>query len=168
MAQLDLDALKEAIVFAEKNLSGPCRRLFMAHVVEAMGAGGQRLAEEKLGWNRETIRKGTSELHSGKIDIDHRRFNGPKPSIDARLPQLRQDIKELVEPHIQQDPSFTSTRLYCTTSVADVVRMLIDVKGYRDEELPSNESIRRILNDMDYTLRKVRKCVPKKRAPKRT
>jgi hypothetical protein len=33
----------------------------MAEVVQALGRGGQRLAESILGWNRKTIRKGALE-----------------------------------------------------------------------------------------------------------
>ena len=39
-------------------LKGSQKRLFLARTVKAMGRGGQRWAEEHLGWSRVTIRKG--------------------------------------------------------------------------------------------------------------
>src|SRR4051812_15743777 len=53
------------LIDAAKALKGSPKRLFMAKTVRAMGRGGQRWAEEHLGWCRDTIRKGTHELRSG-------------------------------------------------------------------------------------------------------
>jgi hypothetical protein len=50
---------------AFKLLKGASRRLFMASVVVQLEKGGQRLAEQELGWNRDLIRKGVCELKSG-------------------------------------------------------------------------------------------------------
>ncbi len=158
-----LGTFRESLILAANNLSGAVRRAFMANVVEALGSGGQREAERVLGWNRETIRKGVSELRSGHPSVDHRRFNGPGRSVEVRLPRLRDDIRDIVEPNLQQDPKFTSARLYCRLSVAGIVGALIEHKGYSPLKLPSDESFRRLLNDMEYTLRKVRKCKPLKR-----
>jgi hypothetical protein len=48
------------------------------------------------------------------------------------------------------------------------VELLIDTKGYTDLELPSNETIRNIINAEGYKLRKVQKTKPKKESPKPT
>jgi hypothetical protein len=48
------------------------------------------------------------------------------------------------------------------------VALLIEKKGYMDLELPSNETIRNILNAEGYTLRKVQKTKPKKRSRRPT
>jgi hypothetical protein len=135
----------------------------MAMAVEALGRGGQRLAQHLLGWDRDTIRKGASEWRSGDPGIDWRRFNGPKPSIIVRLPDLRNDLREIVEPNVHADPKLTSDRLYCR--VAGIVGALIEHKGYRSVDLPSDESIRKMLDDMGYCMRKVRKSKPSKKIP---
>jgi len=59
------DEFKSVFMETAKVLEGSDRRIFMARVVKALGRGGQRYAEEELGWNRVTIRKGTQELESG-------------------------------------------------------------------------------------------------------
>ena len=47
-------------------LKGSVRRMFMAETVQQLGPGGASIAEEKLGWNRGTIRKGQYELETLK------------------------------------------------------------------------------------------------------
>jgi len=47
-------------------LRGTDRRQLMARVVNRMGHDGQSFAEEVLGWNRGTVRKGQGELLSGQ------------------------------------------------------------------------------------------------------
>ena len=146
-------------------MSGAPRRAFMAMVAVMFGPGGQRRAHRELGFDRDVIRKGAAEVRAGKPDIDFRRFNGPAPSIDKRLPDLRKHIREIVEPHLHADPKLASDRIYCRLSVAGIVSALMEHKGYSSTELPSNESIRRMLNAMGYTLRKVRKSKPLKKVP---
>ena len=46
------EAVKDLLVQTAKTLKGSGRRLFMARTVQALGEGGQRLAERELGWNR--------------------------------------------------------------------------------------------------------------------
>ncbi len=48
----------------------------------------------------------------------------------------------------------------------EVRRQLIKQFGYSDEELPSAETIRRRLNDLGYTLKRVLKTKPVKKSPR--
>ncbi len=159
--------IRNALKNAAAKLKGHARRVFMADVVRDLGRGGQRQAQAAFGWSRDTIRKGEHELGSGIECIDARSATGAKP-IDTRLPNLRQDIRDLVDGQSQADPRFESERVYCKLSAAKVVGLLIERKGYTDLELPSNETIRNILNAEGYTLRKVQKTKPKKRSPRPT
>jgi len=134
----------------------------MAEVVKGLGIGGQSLAERELGWNRRTIGKGMRELNSGQAIEDGYQRSGRK-RVEAKMPHLSEDIRGLVESPTQTDPSFKSSRLYCRMSAAQVRRQLIEQKGYQDETLPSVETIRRRLNEMGYTLKRVVKAKPQKR-----
>jgi hypothetical protein len=136
----------------------------MAEVVKGLGVGGQTLAEREMGWNRRTIRKGTKELESGQPIVDGFASSGRK-RIEAKLPNIIEDIKSLVDPQSQTDPSFKSTRLYTRITSSEVRRQLIDQKGYSDEELPSPETIRRRLNELGYTLKRVIKSKPINKIP---
>ena len=52
------EEVKALLLNTAKDLRGSARRRLMARTVQALGGGGQRLAERELGWNRGTIRKG--------------------------------------------------------------------------------------------------------------
>ncbi len=156
------EALGSLFQETAEQLPGSARRQFMAKVVQGLGVGGQTLAEQALGWNRGTIRQGMPELVSGIAIEDQFHLRGRK-RIEAQLPQLLEDIRVIVEPHSQADPTLKSERLYTRLSAAEVRRQLILQKGYRDEDLPSCEVIRQRLNAMNYHLKRVVKAKPQKR-----
>ncbi len=158
------EALKSLFRDTAEQLKGTARRQFMAKVVQGLGIGGQTLAEQELDWNRGTIRKGMQELTSGVAIQDQFHLRGRK-RVEEQLPQLLDDIRAIVEPHSQADPTLKSERLYTRISAAEVRRQLIAQKGYRDEDLPSDEVIRQRLNEMNYCLRRVVKAKPQKRIP---
>lgn len=159
--------LRIVILAADKELTGAARRRFMAKVVRALGPGGQRRAEEVLGWDRGTIRKGEHELRSGIECLDGRAGN-KREDVHDRLPELRGDIKAIVDCWSQTDPRFHTEERYSRLSVPEVVERLIRDKGYEDTELPSNETIRKVMHQLGYRLRKVQKAKPKKKSPKPT
>ena len=47
--------LKTIFIETAQELKGYASRIFKAKVVKGLGKGGQRRAEEELGWNRGTI-----------------------------------------------------------------------------------------------------------------
>ena len=142
-------------------LKGHERRVFMARVVKTLGRGGQRQAERELGWDRAVIRRGKHELDSGMRWIEAYSARGRKRAAE-HLPNLLTDIAAIVDGQSQTDPTFESTRLYPRLSAAAVRQALITQKGYRDVDLPSEETIRVKLNDLGYGLRRVQKSVPQK------
>lgn len=142
-------------------LKGADRRQFMAQVVMLMGSGGQRRAERKLGWTRDTIRKGVRELETGCVCVDDFSSRGRKP-IEEKFPSLLDDIKNIVEPVCQTDPTFHSTQLYSPITAKEVRKRLIEFKGYLEDEIPSVTTINRKMNQLGYRLKKVAKCEPKK------
>jgi hypothetical protein len=149
------------LIDAAKALRGSPRRLFMAQTVRAMGRGGQRWAQEHLGWCRDTIRKGTHELRSGMTCVDAFSARRRKPA-EEHLPRLLDDIRDLVDGQCQADPRFQTDRLFIRISAAEVRRRLIATKGYSDAELPTQQTINRKLNLLGFRLTKVAKCRPQK------
>ena len=156
------DELKALFIDTAKTLKGSDRRIFMARVVKILGKGGQRRATRELNWNRGTIRKGTRELESGFICRDAFSARGRKPA-EEHLSHLLDDIEAIADTQSQTDPTFKTTRLYTRLSAAEVRRQLILQKGYSDDELPSEETIRVKLNQLGYELRSVRKSCPQKK-----
>ncbi len=139
-------------------------RTFMAQVVKLLGKGGQRRAERELNWNRGTIRKGMHELESGIACIDAFSARGRKRA-EERLPNLLNDIEASADEQSQTDPTFKTTRLYTRISAKEVRKQLILQKGYTDDELPSEETIRVKLNALGYQLRSVQKSRPQRKIP---
>src|SRR4051794_34242004 len=84
------------LIDTAKTLKGHQRRLFMAKSVKALGRGGQRWAEDHLGWSRVTIRKGMHELNSGMTCVDASSARRRKRA-EEHLPRLLDDIREAVK-----------------------------------------------------------------------
>ena len=156
--------LKALFIETAKTLKGSARRLFQARAVKALEKGGQRCAEAELNWNRGTIRKGTHEPESGFTREDAFSARGRKRA-EEHLPNLLDDIEAIADGQSQTDPTFQTTRLYTRLSAAEVRRQLIEQKGYSDDELPSEETIRVKLNQLGYQLKSVQKSRPKKKIP---
>lgn len=144
-----------------KVLKGSDRRVFMARIVKLLGEGGQSYAEQRLGWNRRTIRKGMHELESGVRCIDNFGARGRKRA-EEHLANLLADMRAIVDSQSQTDPTFRTTRLYTRLSAAEVRRQLIEQKGYQDETLPTISTLTVKLNAMGYRLRQVQKSRPPK------
>lgn len=155
------EEVKVLLLTTAKELKGSGRRMFMARTVQALGPGGQRLAERELGWNRGTIRKGRHEVKRGIVCVDAFLSRGRKRSED-HLPNLLNDITAIVDSQSQADPQFRTTRLYTRLTAAEVRRQLIAQKGYSDEELPTAETISSKLNALGYFPKKVAKSQPQK------
>ena len=105
------EEVKALLLNTAQELKGSARRMFMARTVQALGEGGQRLAERELNWNCGTIRKGMHEVESGRMCLDGFRLRGRKRSED-HLPNLLKDITAIVDGQSQADPQF------CTNSHA--------------------------------------------------
>ena len=159
--------IKEFLMQAADALKGPDRRLFMAETVRFLGKGGQRKAARELGWDRETIRKGTRGLKSGFICVDNFKGRGRK-RIEHRLPNINEDIEDIVEPRCQTDPAFRSTTMYSPVTAANVRRRLIDEKGWSDDEPPCRRSISNKLNELGSKLKKSKNADRKRNCLKQT
>ena len=143
-------------------LKGAERRQFMARVVSVLGRGGQLRAEKELGWDRKTIIKGMKELKSGISCIDNFSGRGRKRA-EVQLPNLLEDIKSIVHPVSQTDPTFRTTNLYSPMTAKEVRRRLIEDKHYCPDKVPARRTISDKLNQLGIKLKKVSKCRPKKK-----
>jgi hypothetical protein len=81
---------------------------------------------------------------------------------EEKNPQLAIDIQWIVEPHTHSDPELKSSRRYTNLSAAEVRQSLIE-RGYVAEELPSERTLRDILNRMNYRLKRIQKGKPLKK-----
>ena len=145
-------------------LTGYERRHFMAETVKLFCDGSPTKAERELGWNRVTIGKALEELAGGFCYVDQVHRRGRKSS-ETHLPNLLEDLCEIASQFSQTDPTFRTTQLYTRLTAAEVRSQLIKQKGYREDELPSVETIRKKLNALGFKLRRVKKSQPLKKVP---
>jgi hypothetical protein len=136
----------------------------MAEVTLKLCDGNPRKAERRFGWGRETIDKGLHELKKNVRCLESFSMRG-RPRLEDKTPQLAQDIRAIVEPHTQADPELKSSRRYSNLSAANVLEALQIKKGYAKEDLPSQRTMRDILNRMNYRLKRIRKGKPLKKTP---
>jgi Rhodopirellula transposase DDE domain len=152
------------IKLAAKKLSGSKRRAFQAQVTKEYLGGSGRRAERVFGWSRTSVEKGLRELETGIICIDNFSARG-RHRTEEKDPALEAAIRALVDPQSQTDPKFQSAFLYTRVTGEKVRQVLIEEKGYRDEELPHPRTFQRLLNRLNYRLRRVQKTKPLKKIP---
>ena len=151
----------ELLKLAARKLRGHERRAFVAEVVVRLCGGKERLAEDRFGWNRHTVRKGLQERQTGEI-IPGNYENTGRRRFEELHPQFATDVREISEPKTHTDPELKSDRRYLNLTSAEVRAQLIE-KGWTDEELPAGRTMRRVLNRMGYRLKRVQKGKPLKK-----
>jgi transposase len=155
------DALLQA---AANRLRSHQRRLFLAEVTLQLCAGNPRQAERRFGWGRETIATGLQELRLGIRCLEN--FGGRgRPRWEDEDPQRAADLRAIAEPHTQADPELLSERRYTNLTAAETLKLLRSTKGYAEADLPSERSMRDILNRMGYRLKRIQKAKPLKKTP---
>jgi hypothetical protein len=153
------DQYDELLRVGAQRLSGYQRRLFQAQVCSTLCDSNPRQAERRFGWGRQTVQKGLHELQSGVRCLENFTTRGRRRSEDQN-PQLAQDIRAIVEPQAYADPELKSARRYSNLTAAEVLTALHTTKGYRADDLPSERTMRDILNRMNYRLKRIQKGKP--------
>lgn len=156
--------IRSIIKSAAGKLSGAKKREYIAEVAIEFCDGNARKAERIFGWGRETINKGIRELQTGIKCQDDYAARGNKKT-EEKIPQLAQDIREIVDPKSQADPRLKTSFAYTRITAKAVRQALIDQKGYSDDQLPCENTIGEILNRLGYRLRRVQKAKPLKKIP---
>lgn len=157
------DSYTELLQAGAKRLTGHQRRLFQAEVCLKLCGGHTRQAERRFGWGRENVAKGIHEYQSGIRCMENFGSRGRRRREDLN-PQLAQDIRAIMGPKSYTDPELKSARRYSTLS-ANEVREALVARGYRAKDLPSERSMRDVLNRMNFRLKRIRKGKPLKKKP---
>src|SRR5881227_3410156 len=147
---------EDLIRSAAHRLKGHQRRLFQAEVAHALCGGSPRAAERRFGWGRDCVETGLHEAGSGLRCVENFAAKGAAPR-EVKDPQLAADIRAVVEPHTQADPELKSPRRYTNLSAAEVVQALRERYGYTADRLPSERTMRDILNRLGYRLKRIQK-----------
>lgn len=146
-----------------KRLKGHERRLFQAETCLKLCDGNPRQAERRFGWGRQNVALGIHEFQSGIRCLENFVAKGRRRA-EERNPKLAQDIADIVGPKSYTDPELKSSRRYSNLSAGEVREALVD-KGYREQDLPRERSMRDILNRMNFRLKRLQKGKPLKKTP---
>jgi hypothetical protein len=158
------EPLDRLIRSAARRLKGRQRRLFQAEVADQLCAGSSRSAERRFGPGRHTVATGLHEARTGLRCVENFPARG-KAALEVKDPQLAADIRVLVEPHTLADPETKSARRYTNLSAREVLQALKSQKGYSDDRLPSERTMRDVLNRLGYRLKRIQKAKPLERLP---
>ena len=154
---------KQLIHEAVKRLKGYERREYQAYIALEYFQGNARRTEYAMGWGREMLTLGMKEIETG-IKCIHRYKDTGRKRTEDKIETLNEDIRAIADPQTQADPSMKSGTLTYTRITAKAMReALIKDKGYKDEELPCENTIGNILNRLGYNLKRVLKAKPAKK-----
>lgn len=156
-------AVDGLLIDAARELRGSQRRMFLAKVCDVLCDGSVRKTEERFGWGRETVKKGIQERQvNGDVSHPTKPERRGRPRSEDKNPQLKIDIAAIVEPHTHSDPELKTDRQYTNYSAEEIRTDLLGM-GYTAESLPSERTIRDILNRMNYRLKRIQKGKPLKK-----
>lgn len=164
MIKVMLKKCKRILKKTAEKLSGKDKRIFYAEISKGCGVGGQSFVAKEFNVGRDTIRKGLHELESGVECKDAFNLRGRKRT-EVHLPNIKNDIRSILESQSQTDPKFQTDRLYTRLSVSEIRKQMIEKFDYKDDELPTNQTLNAIINDMGFKLRKIQKRRPLKKLP---
>jgi len=140
------------------------RRIFVAEMALKYCDGSPRKTESLFGWGREMVAMGLGEKRTGIHCIGAQSSFSGKQRWEDRHPDAAKVLCELAEAHAQQDLSF-ATEIAFTRLTAEEALKHLQKKGFREDELPANGTMAKILNRLGYRLRPVEKVKPKKKIP---
>lgn len=152
----------ELLQLAAQTLTGSARRCFQAQVTARLCEGSPRRAERRFGWGRANITLGQHELRTGIRCVENFSARG-RHRLEDNDPQLKLDIQAIVESHTYADPELKSSRRYCNFSAREVRDALQKLPRYEQQKLPSERTMRDILNRMGYRLKTIQKGKPLKK-----
>ena len=155
------DALLQA---AANRLRGHQRRLFLAEVT-------LQFLRRQHPPSRTPFRLGTPN-HRQRLAGTPTRYplsgelRSPRtPRWEEEGPQRTADLRAIAEPHTQADPELLSERRYTNLTAAEMLEVLAARRATPTEDLPSERSMRDILNRMGYRLKRIQKAKPLKKTP---
>jgi hypothetical protein len=137
------------------------RRIWAAVESRAIGYGGDALVSSATGLARATIRNGRWELDGGNDIGDRVRAPGAgRPSIEQTQPGITAALEQLVDPVTRGDPE-SPLRWTCKSKAKLAAAMT------KNGWTISATVVGRLLNDLGYSLKSVRKNTEGKQHPDR-
>ena len=153
---------KELTKDACRRLTGYKRREYQASVALKYFGGSARRTERETGWGRNCVETGLGEARTGIRCIENFKGRGRKRTEDE-LPGLKEDVCSVAELHTQADPAVKSSLTYTRLTGKSLKKALVGDKGYPEDRIPSENTLRKMMNRLGYNRKRVRKSKPVKK-----
>jgi len=147
--------------FGLQKMTGSERRIYLAEISKRLGYSGMKLVSDHFAIDFKTLQKGMDELESGNCIIDAFDKRGRK-GIEVHLPNILDDIRSIVDSESQADPRFEDGRLF-TRLTPENIKIQLHKKGYKPDELPSNQTIYNKVKELGYSFSTIQKTKPLKK-----
>ena len=127
------------------------RRLWAAAESRSLGYGGDAVVSAATGLAREAIRKGRRELETGgEVSDRMRRPGAGRPTLGDSQPGIKEALELLVDPLTRGDP-MSPLRWTCKSRANLAAAMA------KDGWVVSSTTVGRLLHELGYSLKSVRK-----------
>lgn len=161
MAEMS-DESKELIMDAAKRLTGFKRRQYQASIALKYFGGSARKTERQMRWGRDSVETGLGEARTGIRCLDNFKGRGRNKAEDA-LPGLEADVRAIGDLHTQADPAVKSSLTYTRLTGKSLKKALVQDKGYAEDQIPSENTLRKIVDRLGFNRKRVQKSKPVKK-----
>lgn len=156
-------SIREKFQKLEPILNEQQKRLWAAAEAMQLGYGGVSTVHRATHLSRSTIHNGMQELTQGLSEQEVgriRRIGGGRNVLEEEFPNLREDLKELVESSTRGDPT---QALLWTSKSTDNLAQELKKKGYSI----SDRTVALMLQDMGYSLQANFRAIEDRQHPNR-
>ena len=96
------------------------------------------------------------------LEIKSNKNKCGRKKITEKYPELKEDIKKVIEGKLYTDPHFETEQLFCSLTIDEVMQQLLNLGKYNANFI-SRSSLGNLLNEMGYNLKKVKRNKPLKK-----
>lgn len=153
---------KQLIKDACKRLTSFKRREYQATIALEYFDSNPRKTERAMGWGRRSVETGIGELKTGIRCCDNFKGRGRKRT-EVKIAGLEKDVRAIAELCTQADPAVKSSLTYTRLTGELLKKSLVEYKGYAEEQMPSTNTCRNMLNRLGYNRKRVLKAKPLKK-----
>ena len=97
-----------------------------------------------------------------KLEIKSNKNRCGRKKITEKYPELKNDIRKIIEEKLYTDPHFQTEHLFCSLTVDEIMRKLLNLGKYQPKFM-GRSSLANLLNKMGYNLKKVKRNKPLKK-----
>ena len=162
ISKTNFETLIPSLKIALKSLKWAEKRKFLAQIAIDIWHWWVSLVVKTFNVWHDTVDKWIKEVKSWFTCIDALNARR-KILIEEKLPNLLEDIRDIIDWSSQIDPKFKSTRLYTRLTKEEIRKQLIIQKWYKDDDLPTSQTIYNKSRKMWYKFSKVSKTKPLKK-----